>query len=459
MKDSRILSCVVADRVGDSVIMRGWAQTIRTHAKVVFIDLRDRTGLTQLVFTGELLEEVKSLTAESVITIKGKVGERPKSLINPNIVSGTVEVQVEELTIETVSKPLPFPLNDENVNEDARLKYRYLDLRSKRMAENIRNRHKINNFIRSYLDKEEFIEIETPIVSKSTPEGARDYLVPSRIMPGNFYALPQSPQQYKQLLMVAGMERYYQIARCFRDEDARGDRQPEFTQLDIELSFTSREEVLSLMGSLIISLIKELYPEKTFTFPEPPVLKYKDVMEKYGSDKPDLRKDKNNKDELALAFVIDFPMFEWKESEKRFDATHHPFTSPTKEYEDNFEKKPKEALADQYDVILNGFEIASGSMRIYKPEVQERVFKFMGHTTEGIREKFGHLLDAFTYGVPPHGGIAMGVDRLVAILQGEDTIREVIAFAKSGDGRDLMMDSPSPVDESQLKDLGLKITK
>lgn len=459
MTDERILSREVFNHVGDTVTMRGWAQTIRVHAKVAFVDLRDRTGITQLVFTDDLLEKMKTLTVESVISIKGKVGERPKSLINPNIVSGSVEIQVEDLVIETISKPLPFPLNDETVNEDSRLKYRYLDLRSKRMSENIRMRHKINNFIRSFLDKEDFVEIETPIVSKSTPEGARDYLVPSRIMPGSFYALPQSPQQYKQLLMVAGMERYYQIARCFRDEDARGDRQPEFTQLDIEMSFTSQEEVLGLLGRLVMSVIKEYYPEKILTFNEPHVLTYKEAMDKYGSDKPDLRKDKQNLDELALAFIIDFPLFEWKESEKRFDAMHHPFTSPAPESEDNFEKKPEDALADQWDMVLNGFEIASGSIRIHKSELQARIFKFMGHKSEVIQDKFGHLLEAFSYGVPPHGGIAMGIDRFIAILQKEETIRDVIAFAKSGDGKDLMMNSPCPVDDSQLKDLGISIKK
>jgi len=459
MTDKRILSNEVAEKVGSKVLMRGWAQTIRQHAKVAFIDLRDRTGLTQLVLTDELLEEVKSLTAESVITISGEVGERPKSLVNPNIVSGTVEVQVKTLTVETVAQVLPFPLNDNSVNEDSRLKYRYLDLRSKKMAENIRMRHKMNNYIRTHLDQEGFVEVETPIISKSTPEGARDYLIPSRIEPGSFYALPQSPQQYKQLLMVAGMERYYQIARCFRDEDARGDRQPEFSQLDIELSFTTKEEILELIEKLVLGMVQTHFPEKTLTFKDIPILTYQEAMEKYDSDKPDLRKDKNNPDELAFAFVVDFPLFEWKEKENRFDATHHPFTSPSAEFEQNFEKKPKEALALQYDMVLNGSEIAGGSIRIHKPDVLARVFKFMGHTEEQINDKFGHLLEAFSYGVPPHGGIAMGLDRLYAILLKENTIRDVIAFSKAGDGHDLLMNAPGPVDESQLKELGIKVAK
>ena len=453
----RNLSNQVTPLVGKSVMMQGWAQTVRAHAKVVFIDLRDRTGLTQLVLTGDLVEQAKAVTTESVITIEGKVTERPQSLTNVNIVSGTVEVQVEKLTVETVAEPLPFPLTEEKVSEEVRFKYRYLDLRRKKLADNLRIRSAGNQFIRSFLAKRDFTEVETPYISKSTPEGARDYLVPSRIEPGKFYALPQSPQQYKQLLMVAGLERYFQIARCFRDEDSRGDRQPEFTQLDLELSFTNRDEVMELVEDLFTSLVKELFPEKVFTFDKFPRLKYADVMKEYNSDKPDLRKDKSNDDELAFAFVVDFPLFEWKETEKRFDATHHPFTSPAPEFEDNFEKKPKEAVSLQYDLVLNGSEVAGGSIRIHKPEVLERVFEFMGHSKEGIQAKFGHLLEAFRYGVPPHGGIAPGLDRLYTILLKEESIRDVIAFPKTGDGHDLLMNAPSDVDDSQLKELGLQL--
>lgn len=453
----RVLSNQVSNHVGKTVTMQGWAQTVRAHAKVVFIDLRDRTGLTQLVLTGELVEQSKSLTTESVITVTGSVTDRPQSLINSNIVSGSVELQVKELVVETVADPLPFPLSEENVSEEVRFKYRYLDIRRAKIAHNLRMRSAANQFIRSFLEEKEFVEVETPYISKSTPEGARDYLVPSRIEPGKFYALPQSPQQYKQLLMVAGLERYFQIARCFRDEDSRGDRQPEFTQLDLEMSFTNRDEVMDLVEELFTSLVKKLFPEKVFTFKTFPRLKYAEVMKEYDSDKPDLRKDKSNDDELAFAFVIDFPLFEWKESEKRYDATHHPFTSPTPEYEDNFEKKPKEALSLQYDLVLNGSEVAGGSIRIHKPEVLERVFAFMGHSKEGIKAKFGHLLEAFRYGVPPHGGMAPGLDRLYTILLKQDSIRDVIAFPKTGDGHDLLMDAPSEVDDSQLKELGLQL--
>lgn len=454
---TRVLSNQVNDLVGETIMMQGWAQTVRAHAKVVFIDLRDRTGLTQLVLTGELVEQAKSLTTESVITVTGTVTDRPQSLINANIVSGSVELQVKELVVETVADPLPFPLNEENVSEEVRFKYRYLDIRRAKIAHNLRMRSAANQFIRTFLQEKDFVEVETPYISKSTPEGARDYLVPSRIEPGKFYALPQSPQQYKQLLMVAGLERYFQIARCFRDEDSRGDRQPEFTQLDLEMSFTDRDEVMDLIEGLFTGLVKQLFPEKVFTFNKFPRLKYAEVMKEYNSDKPDLRKDKSNDDELAFAFVIDFPLFEWKESEKRFDATHHPFTSPTPEYEDSFEKKPKEALSLQYDLVLNGSEVAGGSIRIHKPEVLERVFAFMGHSKEGIQDKFGHLLEAFRYGVPPHGGMAPGLDRLYTILLKQESIRDVIAFPKTGDGHDLLMNAPSDVEDSQLKELGLQL--
>mgnify|MGYP001575011324 CR=1 FL=1 len=453
----RVLASQVTEQVGKLITMQGWAQTVRAHAKVVFIDLRDRSGLTQIVITGSLVEAAKDTTTESVMTVIGTVVERPQSLVNAKLNSGTVELQVRELIIETVAEPLPFPLEEENVSEDVRLKYRYLDIRRQKVAENLRLRSDANQFIRSFLLNYDFVEVETPYISKSTPEGARDYLVPSRIDPGKFYALPQSPQQYKQLLMVAGLERYFQIVRCFRDEDSRGQRQPEFTQLDLEMSFSNQDEIMSLVEELLTSMIKKMFREKVFTFDTFPRLKYAEVIKEYNSDKPDLRKDKNNDDELAFAFVIDFPLFEWKETEKRWDATHHPFTSPAPAYVDDFEKRPKEARALQYDLVLNGWEVAGGSIRIHRPEVLERVFAFMGHSHEEIEAKFGHLLEAFRYGVPPHGGIASGLDRLYAILFKEKSIRDVIAFPKAGDGHDLMMDAPSVVDDKQLKELGLQL--
>lgn len=457
----RILSNQVNDLVGKSVMMQGWAQTIRAHAKVVFIDLRDRKGLTQLVFTGDLLKEAQRVTSESVITVEGKVLDRPQSLANSDIVSGKVELAVEKLTVESIAKTLPMPLNDRSVNEDVRIKYRYLDLRSQLAAENIRSRHKMNQYIRNYFIDNDFTEVETPYISKSTPEGARDYLIPSRIAPGKFYALPQSPQQYKQLLMVAGIEKYFQIVRCFRDEDSRIDRQPEFSQLDVEISFTNQEEILDLVEKLYLGMVKSLFPEKVLTFGDSiPRMTYAESMEKYDTDRPDLRKDKTNNDELAFIFIVDFPMFEWKSGSKRWGAVHHPFTAPKPEWEAKFDKDAEHAIANQYDLALNGVEVAGGSIRIHRPEIQERVFKFLGHTKEEINDKFGHLLEAFSYGVPPHGGFASGVDRLYAVLLKEVSpegakIREIIAFPKAGDGHDLLMNAPSVVDESQLKELGL----
>lgn len=459
MKQTRILSSEVTEHINQPVVLQGWAQTVRAHAKVVFVDLRDRKGITQLVFTGELVERAAKISTESVLTVDGKVSPRPQSLVNTNIISGTVEVQVESFVIESLAEVLPFPIAEENVSEEIRLKYRYLDIRSPKVSRSLRMRHASNQFIRNFLTNKDFVEIETPYISKSTPEGARDYLIPSRIEPGSFYALPQSPQQYKQLLMVAGMERYFQIARCFRDEDSRGDRQPEFTQLDIEMSFTSVEEVLDLVEELFTKLVQELFSEKVFTFKHFPRLKYADVMEKYNSDKPDLRHNTDNPDELAFAFITDFPLFEWKESEKRYDSVHHPFTKPSKEFEDNFEKHPKTATSLQYDLVLNGSEIAGGSIRIHQSEMLERVFKFLGHDKSQIDEKFGHIINSFKFGAPPHGGIAPGLDRLYAILLNEKSIRDVIAFPKTGDGHDLLMNSPSPVDASQLKELGIQIKK
>lgn len=460
MTNERVLARDVASHVDSTVTIRGWAESIRRHSKVAFIDLRDRTGITQIVVTGELLTTIQTVTDESVLSVTGKVTKRPQNLINANIVSGTIEVQAESIEVDTLAATLPMPLNDRSVSEDVRLKYRYLDLRSRKMAENLRLRHQMNQYIREYLSGQEFVEVETPTISKSTPEGARDYLVPSRIVPGNFYALPQSPQQYKQLLMVGGIERYFQIARCFRDEDARGDRQPEFTQLDIEMSFTTQEEILATVEELFLGLVKKFFPEKTLTFGESvPRLTHAEVMEKYGTDKPDLRKDTTNPDELAFAFVVDFPLFEWDEKKKRFDAAHHPFTAPKKEYIETFEKQPKEALSEAYDFVLNGSEIASGSIRINQPELQSRIFAFIGHDQRSIDEKFGHIIKAFRFGAPPHGGIAPGLDRIYSILLKEETIRDVIAFAKAGDGRDLMMNAPSVVDDSQLKELGIQLRK
>jgi len=486
----RTLAKDISRSEGKKVQLIGWVATRRDHGKLIFIDLRDRSGIAQVVFpaeggsasrsgsetlqgrmTGgnpkdeELHKKADSLRSEWVISIEGKVGKRPKGMENPKIPTGDYELVAEQLEILAMAKTPPFDLSGDglDIGEDVRMKYRYLDLRRPRLQKNLRVRAKIIKFIRDFLTEKDFVEIETPILGKSTPEGARDYLVPARLYPGHFYALPQSPQQYKQLLMVAGLERYFQIARCFRDEDTRGDRQPEFTQLDVEMSFVNQDDVLNLIEELYVGLVKTLYPEKKIQKIPFPRLSYKEAMEKYQSDKPDLRKDKNNPDELAFAFIVDFPMFEWKEREKRWDAVHHPFTRPQVKDKDDFwarfKKDPASILAHQYDFILNGCEIGGGSIRSHDPAVLQAVFEAMGNKPADIKEKFGHMLEAFEYGVPPHGGIAPGIDRLIMVLMNEPNIREVVAFPKTGDGRDLMMDAPSEISKEQLKELNIKIGK
>ncbi|MBI2121651.1 MAG: aspartate--tRNA ligase [Candidatus Sungbacteria bacterium] len=465
----RTLTKDTVNKIGESVTLLGWVHVRRDHGKLIFIDLRDRWGIVQVVFSParkELLASANQLRSEWVVEIRGTVKKRPKNMENPVLATGLIEVEADGLNILNESKTPPFALDTDGyeIGEENRLHYRYLDLRRERLKNDLVVRDKVIAYMRDFLHKNNFIEIETPILTKSTPEGARDYVVPSRIYPGKFYALPQSPQQYKQLLMVAGIERYFQIARCFRDEDTRGDRQPEFTQLDIEMSFTDREEILAMTEKLYLSLVRTLFPDKRLTLEADgriPVMTYKEAMEKYGTDKPDVRKDKNDKDELAFLFVVDFPAFEWKETERRWDATHHPFTKPRVEnvemFWKEFKERPGEMLADQYDFVLNGYEIGGGSIRIHDPELLKAVFEALGNAPEAVERQFGHMLEAFRYGVPPHGGIAPGIDRLVMILQNEPNIREVIAFPKTGDGRDLMMDAPSEIDKKQLKELHITI--
>ncbi|MDD2731779.1 MAG: aspartate--tRNA ligase [Candidatus Pacebacteria bacterium] len=448
---------------GGSAKVSGWVNSIRSHGKIIFIDIRDITGVLQMVISPsnkDIYEKAKQIRPEWVIEAAGKINERPKNMENPDIETGKVEMSVEELNVLSKAETLPFSIESEgyDISEEIRMKYRYLDLRRERLRRNMIMRQKVIQFIREFLIKEGFIEIETPILTKSTPEGARDFIVPSRLQPGSFYALPQSPQQYKQLLMVSGIEKYFQIARCFRDEDPRGDRQPEFTQLDLEMSFADEEEILKLVENLYINIIKDIFPQKKILQIPFPRISYSEAMKEYNSDKPDLRKNKN-KDELAFAFIVDFPMFEWKKEENRWDAVHHPFTRPKTDNIDEIKKNPDKILAYQYDFVLNGFEIGGGSLRSYKPEVLEAVFEVMGHKKKDIHQKFGHMLTAFKYGVPPHGGIAPGIDRFMAILLNEPNIREVIAFSKTGDSRDLMMGAPDIVNDEQLKELKLKITK
>jgi aspartyl-tRNA synthetase len=572
--------------VGQKVTLAGWVHRRRDHGGLVFIDLRDREGLVQVVFNPELSKEGREVATklrhEYVVKVVGKVAKRPPGTENPKLATGEVEVIAEEAEILNPSKTPPFYVNEDiEVDENLRLKYRYLDLRRPRMRDNIILRHKVIKFMRDFLDAKGFIEIETPILIKSTPEGARDYLVPSRLHPGKFYALPQSPQQLKQLLMVAGFEKYFQIARCFRDEDLRADRQPEFTQLDLEMSFVEEEDILSLMEELFTALVENVKPSMRVMKPFPR-LSYADAMERYGTDKPDLRfgveirdlsdiaarcdfavfrstleeggkvkgicapgcahYSRRQLEELAefvqargakglvtlplapekeqarsvaarfltseqigemasrfeakegdlllivagkpsmveetlgalrlevarrleladpnllvFCFILDFPLLEWSEEEKRWQPMHHPFTAPRDEDIPLLDTAPKRVHAKHYDLVCNGCEISSGSIRIHNRQLQEKIFRLLGYGEEEIKQRFGHLLEAFEYGAPPHGGIAPGIDRVVMLLAGEQTIRDVIPFPKNQSAMDVMFDAPSPVSDDQLKELHLRL--
>lgn len=444
--------------VDQTVLIKGWVQNKRDMGQIVFMDVRDRTGLLQVVL-GDDIEHPK-LGAEYVVEIEGKVVNRGERYINKKLETGEVEVQVSRIEVIAESKEPPFEIrkSSEGVGEDVRLKYRYMDLRTERMRKNMELRHRLAKFTRDYLDKQRFLEIETPTLTKGTPEGAREFLVPSRLHEGEFYVLPQSPQQFKQLLMVAGMDRYFQIVKCYRDEDQRGDRQPEFTQIDMEMSFVEQEDVLSLVEEMLIKMVETVTPDKKITQVPFPRITYAESMEKYGTDKPDLRKDKKNDNELAFVWITDFPMYEKTET-KEMQAMHHPFTAPNPEDIDKLDSDPYSVRSVAYDVALNGYEIGGGSIRITDPELQQKIFKVLGMNNEQIEAKFGHMIGAFEHGVPPHGGIAFGFDRLVMIMAGEPNIREVMAFPKNGDARDPMMGAPGPIDEKRLKEANIKIDK
>ncbi len=574
------------ENVGETVVLAGWVNRRRDHGGVTFIDLRDRFGITQIVANPEISPEAHTRLVEArvewVLQVEGEVCRRPEGMENPNLPTGQIEVIVNKVNVLNPAKTPPFSINkEEEIDENVRLRYRYLDLRRERMRHNLELRHRVIKFIRDYLDSRGFLEVETPILFKTTPEGARDYLVPSRVHPGEFYALPQSPQQLKQMLMVAGIERYFQIARCFRDEDQRGDRQPEFTQLDMEMSFIEREDIMRLVEDMFTKMVAEVVPHKRLLASPWPRLTYQEAMERFGKDNPDLRYglelknvtdlaagsgfqvfestvakgghvrginakglgDYSRKqidelteyvkqfgakglayialpnegemrssftkflsperlqaildrlqaqpgdlllfvadqpaivfealarlrvylaerlgladpDLLAFCWVIDFPYVVWNAEENRWDPSHHLFTSPMLEDIPLLDTNPGAARGQQYDLVLNNYEVGGGSIRIHNRELQEKVFTLIGLDPEVARERFGHMLEAFEYGTPPHGGIAPGIDRICMILADEHNIRDVIAFPKNQAARDVMADAPSLAEPKQLQELHIKL--
>lgn len=448
---NRTLAIDCNKKVGQKVTLLGWINTIRDHGKITFYDLRDASGLIQTV-----ARQPFDVASEDVVKIEGKVKERPQNLINPNLETGKIEVEIETLEIISKSQTPPFPIETPglDIEEALRLKYRYLDLRRPRLQENLKLRHQMISQMRQFLVGRGFVEIETPILTKATPEGARDFLVPSRLQPGKFYALPQSPQQYKQLLMVAGFEKYFQIARCFRDEDPRADRAyGEFSQLDIEMSFVDQEDILSLTEELFKEITAKVFKKKLYKFPFPRI-SHQEAIKKFKSDKFDLR-DKKDPNVLAFAFVVDFPLLE-KTKDQPISPSHHPFTAPRDEDLALLDKDPLKVRSWQHDLVCNGLEVGGGSIRITNAEIQRKIFKILGYKDSEIEEKFGHLLKAFTFGVPPHGGIAPGIERLLMVALGEENTREVTAFPMTSSGQTAVMEAPSFQDEQSLRELGLK---
>ncbi len=461
----------ISSSVGQEVTVKGWIDVRRDQGKMVFLDLRDVTGKVQAVVLPshtEALEVAQKLRTEWVVEVRAQVNKRPEKNIKVDVVNGDVELEVLDIIVLNEATTPTFDISTDGyeVGEEVRLEKKYLDLRRARLQKNVQMRHKVIKLVRDELDKQNFFEIETPLLTNPTPEGSRSYLVPSRLWQGSFYALPQSPQQYKQLLMSSGFERYFQIAKCMRDEDTRGDRQPEFTQMDMEMSFAEREDVMKVNEDLLVKIVTQLFPEKKIQQLPFPRFTYKEVMEKYNSDKPDIREDKNDPNLLAFCWVTDFPAFE-KTGEDNVDDTgawtftHNPFTGVLDEYKsDLLEKKNIEnIISTQYDVALNGYEIGGGGIRLHDPVALRRVFEIMGYSDERIESNFGHMLEALGSGTPPHGGIAWGLDRLLMILLNEPNIREVMAFPKTGEGRDLLMQAPALATPKVLRELGIEVKK
>lgn len=445
-----------ATQIGSTVKLNGWVQTERDMGKIAFIDLRDDTGMIQVVVPNDI--EAPKVGVEYVVEVEGEIRARGERFVNPKLATGTVELGATSVNIINASVDLPFEIKHDTIgiNEELRLKHRYLDLRSERMAQNLRLRHEVRRYIRNYLDAKNFLEVETPILGKGTPEGSREFLIPSRLHPEEFYVLPQSPQQYKQMLMVAGIGRYYQLAHFFRDEDQRADRQPEAVQLDLEMSFVEQEDILQLIEEMMLGLVKKLAPQKKLTFDPFKRITFAEAMSEHGIDKPDLRSDKDDSNELAFTWVVDFPLFEMGTESKSIEAAHHPFTSPKLEDMHLLDDEPLKVRAYAYDLVLNGVELLSGSIRIHDSKLQRKVFGILGLSQKEIESKFGHMIEAFEYGAPPHGGIGMGIDRLVMVLAGEDNIREVMAFPKTGDARDPLIGAPSAISDAALTQAHIK---